>query len=143
MHLSIIYAYTYVTGIGASKRAIVHFFHHTFQNRWKKSCINSTSYDAIIENKFTTPIQLVCITAPYIKVFWFGQSLVPWLYSHIHFTKLSRAATLFFMTITGIRHFANCFAVSYSWLYKLHFHFVTVFYLPFCNGQMHITLAVD
>ncbi len=140
MHFAVVYAYTNIASIRTSERTLFHAIHKTFYDGRDETCINSTPYNAIANDQFTTPSQRNFLSVAYIHLEFLitetvcvgsRHSFCIRFYDEMNFAKLSCASRLFFMTVIGSCRFCNSFAIRYFRFFKNNGKLIVVFHTPF------------
>ncbi|MNE66310.1 hypothetical protein D3C80_1618510 [compost metagenome] len=92
MHFSVINTYSDVAYIRSRKRSLLHFFHHTFQDRRYKASIDNTSDNTVIENKFSSPCKIMSFGISYRKILHWRHIIIIGFYFHEYLAKLACTA---------------------------------------------------
>src|SRR5690349_18173313 len=119
MHLPIEYLHTHIANIGSGNRSFFHLFHDAFKYGRNEARVDHTAYNAVVKREFTTPWQVENFFSTHAIVGGFGHALVPGLYFEMYLGKLTGAARLFLVSITGNGGLANSFPVGNPWRHKL------------------------
>ena len=143
MHFPVVNINCDIAGIRTGKRTFFNLFHDALHNGRHETCINGTTYHAVVEHHFPAPWQNVLFLIPDREfgrnrhVFGIG------LYHHVHLPELTGTARLFLVTVHRFCGFGNGFAVSNLGVNIINGNFIQGFDMPFNDIKVKLALPFN